>query len=437
MHINAHLDIDLVALDEADQVTCLLELTAPADVTTAQRPGRTLVVVLDRSGSMSGEPLEAAKGALSALARRLAPQDCLGIVTFDDQAEVVLPCRPMADHHAEDVQRNIAGIDSGGSTDISAGYLLALREAKSSLSATGQASATVLLVSDGHANAGITEPDKVHELARKAIDSHVVTSSLGFGLGYDEQLLEALSRGGNGMHRFAPDIDTCVGEMQQTVTDLLDVSTIATTVRIRPLDGLLDRISVRQDVPLWRERDSLVLNIGDLFAGEERRLLVQLGVPAIPDLGTRTIAEIEVQFTTVSDLADHRIVLPVSVNVVPGDQAAGRIPDPVVQVEQLLADVDDAKRTAAKALREHDVDSARTSLGTAITTVSSKREELRDAPGGLTERLDEAAEELLGLADDLKHQTVEYTSKSMTDTFGSNMRKRPKPKAPTTTDEEA
>ena len=41
------------------------------------------------------------------------------------------------------------------------------------------------------------------------------------------KLREALSRGGNGMHRFAPDIDTCVGEMQQTVTDLLDVSRLS------------------------------------------------------------------------------------------------------------------------------------------------------------------------------------------------------------------
>lgn len=436
MHIKTHLDIDLIALDEADQVTCLLELTAPADVQTSQRPGRTLVIALDRSGSMSGEPLEAAKGAIAALTRRLAPQDCLGVVTFDDQAAVVVPCRPMVDHHADDIARSIASIRSGGSTDISAGYLLALREAKAALAATGHSSATVLLVSDGHANAGITEPDKVHELARKAVDSQVVTSSLGFGLGYDEQLLEALSRGGNGMHRFAPDIDTCVGQLQQTVSDLLDVSTIATTVRIRPFDGLVERIGVRQDIPHWRDPDALVLNIGDLFAGEERRLLVQLGVPAIAALGTRTIAEIEVQFTTVGDLQDHRIVLPVSVNVVPGDAAAGRIPNPVVQVEQLLADVDDAKRTAAKQLRDYDVDSARTSLGTAIRDVSSKRGELRGAPRGLTERLDEAAAELLGLADDLKHQSMEYATKSMTGTFNSNMRKRPKPQAKPTTDEE-
>lgn len=432
MHIDAHLDIDLVALDEADQVTCLLELTAPADINAAKRPGRTLVVVLDRSGSMSGEPIEASKGAIQALSRRLAPQDCLGVVTFDDQAEVVLPCRPMADHHPDDVARSIQRIHPGGGTDISAGYLLALREAKASLARTGHTSATVLLISDGDANAGITEPDKIHELARKAVDSQIVTSSLGFGMGYNEQLLEAMSRGGNGDHRFAPDIDTCVSELQQTVSDLLDVSTLATTVRIRPKDGLVDHIGVRQDIPTWREPDALVLNVGDMFAGEERRLLVQIGVPGIPHLGTRTIAEIEVQFTTVADLADHRIVLPVTVNVVPGDAAAGRIPNPVVEVEQLLADVDDAKRTAAQQLRDYDVDAARTTLGTVISGVSDKRKDMREAPRSLTERLDEAAAELLGLADDLQHQSAEYTSKSMTGSFGSYTKKRSKP-----TDEEA
>lgn len=434
MHISTHLDVDLVAIDESDQVTCLLELTAPVDVQAAARPGRTLVLVLDRSGSMSGEPLEAAKQATAALARRLGPQDCLGVVVFDDQAEVVLPCRPMADHHPDDVARSIARIDAGGGTDISSGYLLALREAKASLATTGQTSATVLLVSDGEANAGITEPDRIHDLARTATSSQIVTSSLGFGLGYDEVLLEALSRGGNGTHGFAPDIDTCVGALQQTVSDLLDVSVMATTVRIRPTAGLVDHISVHPDLPTWRDPDSLVLSVGDLFAGEQRRILIQVGVPGIPALGTCTVAEIEVQFTGVADLMDHRVVLPLTVNVVPGDQAAGRVPNPIVEVERLLVDVDEAKRQAAQSLREHDVDSAKQSLGTAMSQVAGMRREMSDAPRSLTGRLDEAAEELLGLADDLKHRSADYTAKSMQSTLHAVYRTRT---SASTDDEEA
>ena len=107
MHVSTHLDIDLVAMDQADEVTCLLEITAPENAAIARRPGRTLMLVLDRSGSMSGEPLAAAKDSIARLVRQLAPHDCFGLVTFDDQAEVVIPPMLMADHAMEPLQRAI------------------------------------------------------------------------------------------------------------------------------------------------------------------------------------------------------------------------------------------------------------------------------------------------------------------------------------------
>jgi uncharacterized protein (DUF58 family) len=168
MHVSTHLDIDLVAIDQADEVTCLLEFTAPESPATQQRPGRTLMLVLDRSGSMAGEPLAAAKDAIARLVRQLAPHDCFGLVVFDDQAEVVIPPMLMADHAMESLQRAIAGIRTGGSTDLSAGYVLALREVKRSLAQTKHTGATVLLVSDGHANSGVTEPDRLKAVAAKA-----------------------------------------------------------------------------------------------------------------------------------------------------------------------------------------------------------------------------------------------------------------------------
>ena len=69
----------------------------------------------------------------------LAPQDCFGLVTFDSQAELVIPPMLMADHNMEALQRAVANIHTGGSTDLSAGYLLALRETKRSLTDTHHA----------------------------------------------------------------------------------------------------------------------------------------------------------------------------------------------------------------------------------------------------------------------------------------------------------
>jgi hypothetical protein len=75
MQFTAQLDVDVVALEAEDEVTCLVSLTAPAPEEIADRPGETLIAVVDRSGSMDGGPIEAVRTALHQLVDRLKPQD--------------------------------------------------------------------------------------------------------------------------------------------------------------------------------------------------------------------------------------------------------------------------------------------------------------------------------------------------------------------------
>ena len=427
MHLTAHLDLDLIALDSADDVTCLVQLTAPMPDEIASRPGQALVIVLDRSGSMAGEPLEASKRAIATLARRLAPQDVLGVVTFDNQGDVVVPATRMRDLNAGELDARIMGIRAGGSTDLSAGYLLGLREAGRATATLGSLGATVLVVSDGHVNAGIADPVILAGLAQKAQqDDSVTTSTVGFGLGYDEVLLEAVTRGGNGTHRFAPDVDAATREIADLVGDLLGKSVVGAMMRIRPQLGAVGGVSLRQDLPNWVEADAVVVNLGDLYGGEERKTLFRLHVPALQSLGTATVALIEFEYTSLPDLRHHTITLPVSVNVVPGDEARDRVPNPIVEVESLIADIDAEKKAIATSLRSGDSDTARRSLGTAIMSVNAKRADLRatSAEPSLTQRLDDVAAELLGLADDVLHRGAEYSSKSFTDSYSSSSRGR-------------
>ena len=94
MHLNALLDVDLVAVEAEDRVSLLLELKAPTrDAGTRRAPG-TLEVVLDRSGSMAEGSLDAAKAALEALIDRLDPSGNFGLVTFDDDVEVAVAAGP-------------------------------------------------------------------------------------------------------------------------------------------------------------------------------------------------------------------------------------------------------------------------------------------------------------------------------------------------------
>ena len=64
MEFTAQLDVDVVALEAEDDVTCLISLTAPVPEGLAERPGETLIAVVDRSGSMQGGPIEAVRTAL-------------------------------------------------------------------------------------------------------------------------------------------------------------------------------------------------------------------------------------------------------------------------------------------------------------------------------------------------------------------------------------
>ena len=105
MNVKALLDVDMVALEASDKVTLMLDLTAPQNAKHETRPGQAVQVVLDRSGSMNGQPLDAAKGSLLKLIDRLAPQDSFGLVAFDDSALVVAPNRTMADHHMPSLRK--------------------------------------------------------------------------------------------------------------------------------------------------------------------------------------------------------------------------------------------------------------------------------------------------------------------------------------------
>lgn len=353
MNLHAQLDVDVLALQQDDTVTCLLTFDAPVLDDTRSRPGETVVVVVDRSGSMSGAPLDAVRSSLHALVNRMRPQDSFGLVTFDSTAEVTVPCRTIGDHHLPTVHDLIEGVDARGTTDLSAGYLLGLTEARRHLGATG---ASVLLLSDGHANAGVTDPSALGSLARSAHRDGVVTTTIGIGSGYDETLLEAVAAAGSGAHRFAYTPDDAASVLGEEVGDLLSKSIVNAFVRIRPSSPLMvDGIGTLHDVPRWVETDGseaevVVIPLGDLYAGEQRELLVQFAVPAVASLGLTTLATLTFDYVALPALEAQSIAWPVSVNVVPGDQAAGRVPDPTVTVARLLAETARVTKAASEAL---------------------------------------------------------------------------------------
>ena len=417
----------------------MLDLTAPANPNQSTRPGQAIQVVLDRSGSMEGQPLDAAKGSLLKLVSRLAPQDSFGLVAFDDSALVIVPTRTMADHHMPSLRKAIRELRTGGSTDISAGYLMGLRELNRVKASGGS---TLLLISDGHANAGEQDPKFFQEVATKSATDKVTTSTIGLGTGYDETILEALAQGGGGAHRFAGSIDEAVGAIASEVDDLLDKTIVNAVLRVTPTAAKsgVPKIEIVKRLPYWKDGETFVVQLGDLYSGENRRFVIDLDVPGITSLGLCKIADITVEYLDLAQRQEISVTLPVNVNVVPGDVAAGRIADPIVRAERLIMEAQTAKSLAVDELLNGKIKEASSRLKGAASSLRREASLISVTDERSAESLaiiKSEADEIDLLAQTAQDQDVMYSSKRMTESYSRRTRSkniRPNQDSDVTTD---
>ena len=173
----------------------LLFLFAPdvAQLETTLLP-KDIVLVLDRSGSMSGDKIAQAQAALHFILGQLNEQDRFSIVGFDDQLVIFSPTLRDADRDAlRDARRFVDALYANNGTDIEAGLQTGLGILQHS---EARASATRLIVflTDGRPTAGVTEVGLIADLVGRT-NGRVAARLHVFGVGYDvnTHLLDQLS----------------------------------------------------------------------------------------------------------------------------------------------------------------------------------------------------------------------------------------------------
>ena len=161
----------------------------------AQRPPQALALVIDRSGSMAGRPLEEAKRCAEYVLGKLRPTDAVALVKFDNRVQRRWPAAPLGDGAPQ--RAAIAGIQGGGNTNLHGGWK---EGADALVEVAGQGLKRVILLSDGQANEGVTDPAEIAAQCAAWATKGITTSTYGLGNSFNEELMVAMARAGAGNH---------------------------------------------------------------------------------------------------------------------------------------------------------------------------------------------------------------------------------------------
>ncbi len=245
-----------------------------------QRTPLAISLVLDRSGSMSGDRLEAAKAASISAVERLHPDDVVSVIAFDDQVDVVAPPAPRAQHFQ--LVQHVSDIGSGGSTNLSGGWLRGRQHMEQALGMLGSlegSSRRIVLLTDGHANAGIIDPSTLVELARTARAMGITTTAIGVGEGYDDALLRSMADAGGGNSWYVERPDQAQDVLAEEMGNLLSVSAQGLSVTLTLQDSVA-MFATHSSWPATSVANTFTFDLGDLYASEPKPVLVELFVPA-------------------------------------------------------------------------------------------------------------------------------------------------------------
>lgn len=186
----------------------LLEFHGAGDampgMSSGTRTPLNLCLVIDRSGSMEGPPLEYVKRACSHVVDLLSPSDILSIVTFEEVVDVLMP--PQRVTNKQPIKDGIQRLMAGNTTDLHGGIMLGAAQ----VAQVGEPGRSTRLVvfSDGDPTTGVKD---FHALVAAAADIKsrgVTITFLGFGPDYNEELLAGMAKkaGGNYYYIGSPEL---------------------------------------------------------------------------------------------------------------------------------------------------------------------------------------------------------------------------------------
>ncbi|MDY7231505.1 vWA domain-containing protein [Hyalangium rubrum] len=357
-----------------------------AESAGAARRGLNLSLVIDRSGSMAGPPLKHALQASRNLVERMGPEDWISIVGYDDSPTTFLSPQRVQDRAA--IEKALSKVSAAGCTNLTGGWKQGLDHVKTQQSK--ERINRVLLLTDGQANVGVTDPAQILARVKEGAGSGITTTTLGFGSNFNEDLLIGMAGAGEGHFYFIQSPDDAVGVFGIEMEGLSSVAAQNLVVTIQPAPTV--KVSSVLNRYRFEARGAQVeVGLGDVSTTEDRQLAMELSVDAGAAPGNVPLLTVAYKYQALVDgaLKEFSGELPVTVTLGSEEEASALSADKNVLAQTNRLRIAQVKEQAITLADQGDFKGASQQLRNTIATLSAN--------------IDKSSFEILEEVDQLEH----------------------------------
>lgn len=370
VELDLSLATPIMAADTTQKAYIKLSLDGFELAGRSERTPANVAIVLDRSGSMGGDKIRHAREAAIMAIQRLDERDILSVVAYDSQVDVVVPATRLVDR--EPVYRAIRRIHARGNTALFAGVSKGGQELRKFIDRNRVN--RVILLSDGLANVGPHSPSELGRLGQSLAAEGISVTTIGLGLGYNEDLMTQLAGMSDGNHAFVENASDLARVFQYEFGDVLSVVAQDLVIEIRCLNGVRPLRLLGREADVIGDRVRTRLN--QLYSEQEKYLVLEVEVPA-QSAGTELeLARVQVDYANLAtrraSKLDGRVLASFSASEVEV-QAAVDKPALESAVEQVA---NEYSREAVERRDRGDVDGARQLLEKSAAYLGSQAEAL-------------------------------------------------------------
>jgi Ca-activated chloride channel family protein len=351
----------------SSKVDLLVTFQAESSAATARR-SLNLSLVIDRSASMAGVPLKQALQASRQLVERMGSEDWLSIVTYDDSVSTVLAPTRVTDKAA--IGSVLSKVHAGGCTNLSGGWLKGVEHVGTNKAR--ERINRVLLLTDGQANAGITDAQALISTAREKSAAGVITTTLGFGSNFNEDLLIGMANASEGHFYYIQTPEDAEGVFNIEMEGLGSLVAQNLEVTLKPA-STVKVASVLNRYRFEARGQEVAVGLGDVYATEPRQLAAELSVEAGGATGPVTLATLVFRAQAVVDGAVREISgeVPIVANLGSASESAAVSADKNVLAQTNRLRIARVKDQAVELADKGDLASASQRLRQVIAELSA------------------------------------------------------------------